>query len=251
MEEVGRVFDVSRHEAGHAFAFWRQGGKVKSVIAARSGFSDGIPLDCLGICGGEFRDSSLVMNDPAKIVAEKMLAVLFSGGIADGNPGSTVGDMGMAILSMGWPAQKYPVPCRDAVDLIEKYGQDIPTEERVNFFKKHAEAFSDILKGDDAEAAVTKLTHALNNAQGHMVRGGDVAEIFEKIYEGKRPAEALPVYMHGEPGDRIDSPERALDDLQFHLNFMLKRLDDTELDDRIECARVAIIQALLRVSFLM
>lgn len=244
-------FDVSRHEAGHALSCWLQGGRVKTIVAARSGFhNDGIPDGCLGICGGEFRDSSLVMNEPAKIIAEKMLAVLFAGGIADGNPNSTFGDMGMAILSMGWPAKKYPEAGRDAFDLVEKHGQDIPIEERIGFFKKHSQTFWELIQNDDAQAAITALTDALNKAPGHMVRGGEAAEIFEKVYDGEIPDGVLPLDYHGELSDKLLSPERTIDDCAFYLNFCLKRLDDADIDERVERARVAVIQALLQVSAL-
>ena len=244
--------NIPLHEAAHAFAFWRQGGKVKTIVAARSGFSDGLKHGWGGACDGEFPGQNLVLNDATKAIAEKMLVVSFAGGLSDQNPGSATEDMLQVITSMGWAGHKYPTAGGDALGLVEKYGLDIPIEERIGFFKKHSQTFWELIQNDDAQAAITALTDALNKAPGHMVRGGEAAEIFEKIYEGKMPADALPVYMHGAPGDNVDSPERALDDSRFHLSYILKKLDDTAgIDDRIERARVAIIQALLQISALM
>jgi hypothetical protein len=254
MEEVGRVFDVSRHEAGHAFAYWLFGGRVKTVVAARSGFdNDVVPTGYSGCCGGEFRDSSLVMGEASKTLGEKMLAVLFAGGIAEQqNASGTTGDMQMAITAMGWPAHRYPAAGRDAFVLVEKYGEkEIPIEDRIAFFKKHFNCFADILQDDDAQAAITALTDALDQAPGHTIRGRDAVGIFEKIYAGKLPEGVLPRDYHGDIGDRILSPKQAIDDCQFHLNFILKRLDDANIDDRLELARIAVIQALLKVSALM
>jgi hypothetical protein len=252
MTDHGNAPDISKHEAGHAVAFWLLGGKVKSVVAARNGLDrDVVPDGCGGICAGEFPGSDLVVNEATKIIAEKRIETFFAGGIAEGNADATAGDMNMAILSMGWAGHRYAHASREAIDLVEKHGLDIPIEERSNFFKRHSKTFGGTIQGDDAQAAIAALTDAIDQAPGHTIRGREAVVIFEKVYEGKLPDGVLPMDYHGELSDKLLSPERTIDDCVFYLNFCLKRLDDADIDDKVELARISVIRAILEVSALL
>lgn len=249
------IYNIALHESGHSYSYWSQGAKLKTVVAARHGFDNEIiPSGCSGVCGGQFTGSDMVVNDATKILAEKFLRVLFAGGISEKNGGGTGGDMAMAITALGWPAHKYPAAGCDAFNLIEKYGEkEIPIEERINFFKKHYQTFGEHLQ-DDEQAAIEALTAALDQAPGHRVTGRDAAKIFEQVYAhaGKSlPDGVLPLDFHGEIGDSISSPEKTLDNCLFFLHFIFQRLDDADIDDRVERARGAVLQALLQVSALL
>jgi hypothetical protein len=177
--------------------------------------------------------------------------VSFAAGLADQNPDSTVGDMQQVITSLGWPAHRYPAAGKDAFDLVEKYGLDIPIEKRTEYFKKHSETFCEIFKDENAQAAIKALADALSEAPGHTVTGLKAALIFESIYAGKLPKGVLPAAYHSQIGDLVVTPEKALDDCAFHLSFIRKKLDDLDIDDRIEIARAAVLKAFFEVSALL
>lgn len=243
--------NIPLHEAAHAFAFWMQGGRIKTIVAARSGFSDGLPHGWGGACSGEFPGQNLVLNEDTKTIAEKMLMVSFAAGLADQNPGSAIGDMQQVITSLGWAGHKYRTAGDDALGLVEKYGLNIPVEDRIEFFKKHSETFCEIFKDENAQAAIKALADALNEAPGHTVTGLKAALIFESIYADKLPEGILPAAYHSQIGDLVVTPEKALDDCAFHLSFIRKKLDDLDIDDRIEIARAAVLKAFFEVSALL
>lgn len=234
---------VARHEAGHAFGYWRLGGRIKRLWATRGvnipGRFDPAVINS-GMCAGTFTETP-----GARAWSEKNIACYFLGGLAAMGARSSTGDMQLVIKQVLDAAGGDEALLGGVADAIRQGCEPGVLED---FFNQHSPKYEAMLD-DTARAAIEMLANEVERAPGLTMDGKRAAMILEAAYGDTIPPGIIPWRNHGKTGPV--STLEILDDCVRLLDFLLQEVTAAKEDDpRLEAARQSIVGALFRIAAL-